>query len=98
MSVTTLAAHPPPYSTHVQSRGARAGPAAAACLRCVPLADDANASAGVLAFVLQLRFEHTPAGVEHGFRHPRLRQLRTAHVAHDDNLILIDNRSRILVQ
>src|ERR1700688_1205393 len=93
MSVTTLAAHPAPYSTHVQSRGTRAGPTAAACLRCVPLVDDANASAGVLALVLQLHFEHAPTGIEHGFRHPRLCQLRTAHVAYEDALILIDDLS-----
>jgi hypothetical protein len=98
MSVTTLAAHPRPYSAHVQTRGSREGPTAAAGARCVALADDSNASAGLLALVLQLRFEHPPSGIEHGFRHPRLHQFGATHVSNDDGLIPIDDLSRKLMQ
>src|SRR5260221_12196556 len=98
VSVTALAAHPRPYSTHVQTRGSREGPTAAAGARRVSLADDSNASAGLLAFILQERLEHAPAGIEHGFRHPRLDQFGATHVSKDDALILIDDLSRKLMQ
>jgi hypothetical protein len=49
-----------------------------------------NASAGLLALVLQLRFEPSPARIEHGLGHPRLPQPEAAHVADDDVLILFD--------
>jgi hypothetical protein len=97
MSVTTLSAHPYPYSAHVQTCGTRAGPAAAACARGVSLADDANASAGLLALIQQLRFEHAPASVEHGFSHPRLCQSGATHVPYNDGLILINDLPRILM-
>jgi hypothetical protein len=45
-----------------------------------------------------LRLEHTPTGIQYGFRHPGLRQLQAAHIADDDCLILINNPSRELVQ
>src|SRR6266853_5067545 len=64
----------------------------------VSLADDLNASAGVLAFVPQLRFEHAPAAVEHGLCHPCLHQLQAAHISNDDILVLIHNLSRKLMQ
>jgi hypothetical protein len=60
----------------------------------VSFADSENASAGILAFVLQLRFEHTPARIQYGFCHPCLNQLETAHVANDYVLIPINNLSR----
>ena len=90
MSGTAPAAHPRPYSAHVQTRGPRQGPAAAAGARGVSLADDSNASAGLLALVLQLPLEHAPAGIEHGFGHPRLYQSGATHVANEDALILLD--------
>ena len=46
MNATAFTAHPNPYIKHVQTRGPRKGSAATACSRCVPLADDLNASAG----------------------------------------------------
>jgi hypothetical protein len=57
-----------------------------------------NASAGLLALVLQLRFEHSPTGIEHRFGHSRLCQLSAAHVANDDPLVLVDDFSGKLVQ
>jgi len=57
-----------------------------------------NASAGLLALVLQLRFEHPPASIEHGLGHPRLNELEAAHVAYDDVLILVDHLPRKLMQ
>src|SRR5258708_20987520 len=93
MILPPFAAHQRPYSTHVQTRGSREGPAAAARARRVSLADDSNASAGLLALVLQLRLEHPPAGIEHGFRHPRLDQFGATHVSNNDGLIPIDNFS-----
>ena len=98
MSVTTFTTRPGPYSEHVQTCRSREGSAAAARSRCVSLADDLNASAGLLALVLQLRLEHAPAGIEHGLRHPCLDQLGAAHIAYEDPLILIDDFPRKFMQ
>jgi hypothetical protein len=46
---------------------------------------------------LPVLIEHAPAAVEHGFRHPRLRQLRAAHVAYDDVLIRLYDLATELV-
>src|SRR5271163_4121779 len=97
MNVTTLAAHPNPYCEHVKIRWARKGFARAACSRRVALVDDANASAGLLALVLQLRFEHAPAGGERKLVIAR-RGLKSAQIADENDLIAIDNFPRILVQ
>src|SRR6202023_1466530 len=61
--------------------------------RGVCFADDQYASAGLTALGLQLCFEHTPAGVQHRFRHPCLDQLQAAHIAYEDILISIDSFS-----
>jgi hypothetical protein len=45
-----------------------------------------------------LRLEHTPTGIQYGFRHPGLDEFETAHIANHDRLILINNPSRELVQ
>jgi hypothetical protein len=98
MRGTTLAADPtfytqPIYPLRTAERSAgRTGTAG------VSLADNLNASTGMLALVLQLRFEPAPAGIQHGLCHPRLHELQTAHVAYDDVLILINNHSRELMQ
>jgi hypothetical protein len=60
--------------------------------RGVSLVDDLYGSAGALALVLRESFECARAGVQHGFRHPGLRQLQAAHIAHDDVLIRVDGR------
>jgi predicted TIM-barrel enzyme len=52
----------------------------------------------VLALILQLRFEHAPAGIQHGLRHAGLHELQAAHVANDDILILINQLSGKLMQ
>jgi hypothetical protein len=57
-----------------------------------------NASAGLLALVLQLRFEHSPAGIEHGLGHPRLDEPEAAHVAYDDRLITVNEGPRKLMK
>src|ERR1700685_3159276 len=98
MGVTTPAAHPNPYIEHVQACGSREGSAAAARSSCVSFADDENASAALLALILQLRFEHAPAGIQHGLGHPCLDELGTAHIADEDPPILINNFPRKLVQ
>jgi hypothetical protein len=56
-----------------------------------------KAPAGVRALVLQLKLEHSPAGIEHGFGHAGLRQLGAADITKDDSLILIDHSLRKLV-
>jgi hypothetical protein len=61
--------------------------------RRFPFADDLNASAGLLALVLQLRVEHAPSRIERGLGHPRLDQLEAPHATDDDVLILIDTSS-----
>jgi hypothetical protein len=86
------------YNEHVQTCRAGKGPAPAAGSRAVSLIDDSYASAGLLAFVLQLRLEHAPARIEHGFGHPGFDEFQAAHIADEDVLILIDNLSRKLVQ
>jgi hypothetical protein len=67
------------------------GFAAAAYSRCVALVDDANASAGLLALVLQLRFKHPPARIEHRLCQEGLGELKTAYIADEDGLIAINN-------
>jgi hypothetical protein len=52
----------------------------------------------VLAFVLQHLPEHSPPAVEHGLPKPCPRQLRRAHVANDDILILVNDPAAELVQ
>jgi hypothetical protein len=54
-------------------------------------------SAGGLALITQHPSEHTPSAIEHGFRHPRLDQLLSAHIANDDILIGIDDPTAKLV-
>src|SRR5271167_760725 len=98
MGVTTPAAHPNPHSEPVQACRPREGSAAAARSRCVSLIDDEHASAGLLALVLQLRFEHAPAGIQHGLGHPCLDELGAAHIADEDPLILIDHPGREFMQ
>jgi hypothetical protein len=98
VSVTTFTTLPGPYIEHVQTYGSREGSAAAARSRGVPFADDSNASAGLLAFILQLRLEHAPAGVEHRLGHQCLDQLGAAHIAYENPLILIDNPGRKFMQ
>jgi hypothetical protein len=56
-----------------------------------------KASAGLLALVLQLPFEYAPAGIQDGLRHPGLCQFGAAHIADDDDLVLIDDSPRELV-
>jgi hypothetical protein len=51
-----------------------------------------------LALVQQLRFEHPPARIEHGLGHPRLSELKSAHIAYDDGLITINNGPRELME
>src|ERR1700685_3477253 len=98
MGVTTPAAHPNPYIKHVQASRPREGPTAAARSRCVSLADDENASAGLLALVLQLRFEHAPAGIQHRLGHPCFDELGAAHIAYENPPIPIDNLGREFMQ
>src|SRR5579862_4849389 len=96
--VSTRSAHPQPYNELPYSLGAGEGPAVSAHSRRVPFADDLDASAGLLALVLQLHLEHSPARIEHGLCHPCPGELEAAHVADDDRLITLNNRPRELVQ
>src|SRR5471030_1983943 len=90
MGHTAPAASPAPYNKIVQSCRARPGLAAAAFLRSVSFIDDPYASAGVLALILQLRLEHAPARIEHGFGHPRLCKFQAAHIAYKYKFIFFD--------
>src|SRR5271165_4260213 len=98
MNVTTLAAHPYPYSEHVHTRWPGMGFARVAYSRCVAVVDDANASAGLLALVLQLRFEHAPARIQRKFFLARSGGLKPSHIADEDRLIAINNFPGILMQ
>jgi len=98
VTVTTSTTLPGPHIEHVQTYGSREGSAAAARSRGVSFADDSNAPAGLLALILQLRFEHAPAGVEHGFRDPCLDQLGAIYIAYEDPLILVDYLGRKFMQ
>jgi hypothetical protein len=51
-----------------------------------------------LALVQQLRFEHPPARIQHGFGHPGLDEFLAAHVANDNSLIAIHDLPRKLMQ
>ena len=57
----------------------------------VSFINDSNASTGVLAFIQKLRFQHSPAAVEHGFGHARFDQLQGADIADDNCLICIND-------
>jgi hypothetical protein len=94
MGVTTPAAPPSPYNEPVQTCRAGQGLAAAAGSRRVPLIHYKDASAGVLALVLQLRFEHAPACIEHGFRHACFCKFQAAHIADDYLLIFLNQAPR----
>src|SRR6266404_5000111 len=61
---TTRTTYPCPYNEHVNSCRTGEGLAVVACSRCVSLADDGHAPAGLLAFVLQLLLEYAPTGIE----------------------------------
>src|ERR1700680_104581 len=98
MGVTTPAAHPNPHIEHVQACRSRKGTAAAALSSCVSLTDDKNASAGLLALILQLRLEHAPAGIKHGVGHPCLHKLGAAHIAYEDPLIPVHYLCREFMQ
>jgi len=66
--VSPHAAHIPCLTTSCPtSLGPVKAPAVSAHSRRVPFADDWCASAGLRAFVLQLRFEHSPPRIEHGW-------------------------------
>ncbi|HEY2685365.1 MAG TPA: hypothetical protein VGI93_17755, partial [Steroidobacteraceae bacterium] len=98
MQVTTGMAYPTSYNEHVQTCRTRKGPTAAACSCCVFFVDDEEASAGLLALVLQLPLEHAPTGIQHGFGHPGLGELETADITDDDRLIGFYDLARKLVQ
>jgi hypothetical protein len=52
----------------------------------------------VLAFILQLCFEHAPARIENGFGHPSLDEPHAAHIAYFDCVVSIDDGSGKLMQ
>lgn len=64
----------------------------------VVFADDFERCAGPKALVLQHRSEHRPAGVQHGFCHPRLRQSGRIHVTDDNAGMLAHDPRRVLMQ
>jgi hypothetical protein len=90
MDATASTASPAPHNKIVQTCRACEGLTAAAFLRSVFFIDDPYASAGVLALILQLRLEHAPARIEHGFGHPRLHKFQAAHIAYSYKLIFFD--------
>ena len=57
----------------------------------VSFINDSNASTGVLAFIQKLRFQYSPATVEHGFGHARFGKLAGADIADEDGLIPINH-------
>jgi hypothetical protein len=57
-----------------------------------------NASSGVLALVLKLRFQLPPAAIKHGFRHPGLDEFQAADIANDNFLVSVNKLARELMQ
>jgi hypothetical protein len=88
MQLTTVAAYPKSSNQPVDSSRTTQGSAIRTGDAGVSLARDFKASGRVLALVCQKALEHAPAGVQHGFRHPRFDKLQTTHVTDDDMLIL----------
>jgi hypothetical protein len=88
MQLTTVAAYPESYNQPVDSSRTTQGSAIRTGDAGVSLVRDFKASGRVLAFVCQKALEHAPAGVQHGFRHPRFDKLQRAHVTDNDFLIL----------
>jgi hypothetical protein len=84
----TFRASPVPHSETVQTCRAGQGSTAAAASCCVSFVDNFDGSAGVLALITQHPPELAPATVKNGLGHSCPRQLRAAHIANVDVLIL----------
>src|SRR5207253_6715088 len=95
---STGRATPSPYNELSRTTGTTQASTAGTGSRCESLAHDDHRSAGVLALIPQHLPEHPPAAVEHGFGHPRFYQLRAAHIAHGNVLILIHDPAAELMQ
>src|SRR5437879_5415358 len=95
---STGRATPSPYNELSRTTGTTQASTAGTGSRCESLTHDDHRSAGVLAFILQHLPEHPPTAIEHGFRHPRLHQLRATHIAHGNVLILIHDPAAELMQ
>src|SRR5207253_9906616 len=95
---STGRATPSPYNELSRTTGTCQASTAGTGSRCESLTHDDHRSAGVLALILQHLPEHPPTAIEHGFRHPRFHQLRAAHIAHGNVLILIHDPAAELMQ
>src|SRR5215469_10996904 len=62
------------------------------------LADDFESNSVPQGFIAELLPQHRPAGVEHGFCHPRLRQSGRVHVANNHTAMLAHKLRRFLMQ
>lgn len=62
------------------------------------LADNFECNAVPKGLVAELLPEHRPAGIKHGFSHPRFRQSGRVHVANDYTAMLTHDPRRMFVQ
>ena len=95
---STCRATPSPYNELSRTAGTIQASTARTGSRCESLAHDDHRSAGVLAFILQHLPEHPPPAIEDGLCHARLHQLRAAHIAYRNVLILIHDPAAELMQ
>jgi hypothetical protein len=95
---TTVAAYPRSHNQPVNPSRTCEGPARKTGDGGVSLVGDFERSGRLLALICQKDLEHPPAGIQHGFGHPRLDQLQAAHVTDDNFLITIDHLSGKLMQ
>src|SRR5205807_2246480 len=95
---STGRATPSPHNELSRTTGTTQASTARTGSRCESLAHDDHRSAGVLALVLQHLPEHPPPAIEDGLCHARLHQLRAAHIAHGNVLILIHDPAAELMQ
>src|SRR5438445_11539609 len=95
---STCRATPSPLNELSRTAGTRQASTARTGSRCESLTHDDHRSAGVLALVLQHLPEYPPTAIEDGLCHARLHQLRAAHIAHGNVLILIHDPAAELME
>src|SRR5215510_7208378 len=81
MRSATVRTSPVPHSKAYDTFRASDASAVGTGLGSPFLADDFESNSVPQGFIAELLPEHRPAGVEHGFCHPRLRQSGRVHVA-----------------
>src|SRR5499427_10442342 len=98
MRSATLRTSPVPHSKACDTFRASDASAVGTGLGSPFLADDLESNSVPQGFIAELLPQHRPAGVEHGFCHPRLRQSGRVHVTDNHTAMLAHKPRRFLMQ